>query len=98
VGGMSLMTFALLNAIGTTARLILIWYLGDAFSGPIDDFLNWVRDYQIPLTIVSIVTVVVYVIRARRRGEIETAGEIEDEIIEEMERLESEPGEGEPTP
>jgi membrane protein DedA with SNARE-associated domain len=82
--------FVGLNASGTVFRLYLIRVVGDVFSSPIDSILRFIKDYQVPLTIATIALVLVQLAVERRRGtsELETVGEMELELEEEIDRVE----------
>jgi membrane protein DedA with SNARE-associated domain len=76
--GMSVGGFLLANLGGTAARMVLIWFLGDVFSAPLLDIVEFVAEYRWILTAVTVLIVVVSVWRARRghRSEIETPDEV----------------------
>ncbi|HUF98741.1 MAG TPA: hypothetical protein VMM60_11490 [Ilumatobacter sp.] len=59
---------AVLLTIGIAGRLAVYWYLGKAFEDEIDKVLDFIGRYQWPLTIVSIVLVVLSVSVNLRRG------------------------------
>lgn len=87
--GMSVVGFLVANLAGTAVRMILIWWIGDVFSEPLLDVIDFVGRYRWILTAISVVVVVASVVRARRkhRSEIETV----DEVADELEALEAEP-------
>ncbi len=74
--------FWALNVIGTIGRLILLAWLGDIFSGPIDAVLGFIRRYQPYLLAISIASVAFTVWRESRTGstEIQQLLELEDEL------------------
>jgi membrane protein DedA with SNARE-associated domain len=41
--------FAVLDAVGTVGRLILMWYLGQAFQKPLQSVVDWLQRFQWPL-------------------------------------------------
>lgn len=91
--------FLTLNAGGTLFRLYLVRVVGDALSSPIDSILGFIRDYQLPLTIGTVAIVLIQIAMDRRRGtsEVESVREMEEELEEEIERLEHpRPGTDEP--
>jgi membrane protein DedA with SNARE-associated domain len=95
--------FVAVNAAGTIARLYLIRRVGEAFESPIEVVLDFLRSYQLPLTVATIALVAIQIAADRRRGtsELESIGRLEHEIEEEIERVEQgehrgEPGEGRP--
>ena len=67
-------TFAVLNATGTLARLALFRWLGVVFDRQIKTVVDFISDYQLPATIISIVVVVVGVAFQFRRGKGELFG------------------------
>ena len=79
--GMRVVTFFVLNILGTIGRLILIRALGEAFEAPIDQLLEWIREYRTILLVVSIVTVVVLVTLEYRKGDsdIGALSELDDD-------------------
>ena len=72
--------FAALNIVGTIARLVMILFVGDVFSGPIDSILGFIANWRIPLLVVSISLVAIFWISELRRGrkEIEAFRELQD--------------------
>jgi membrane protein DedA with SNARE-associated domain len=69
--GMSVTGFFIANLSGTIVRLYLIRRLGETFEAPIDDLLEWIRDYRTPLLVISIALFAVVMINELRR---ETTG------------------------
>jgi membrane protein DedA with SNARE-associated domain len=88
--GMSVVGFLLANLGGTAVRMVLIWWVGDVFSEPLLDVIDFVGRYRWIFTAVTVVIVVWSVVRARqgRRSEIETVDEVARDLEEE--ELESE--------
>ena len=80
--GMAPAVFITLNVIGTAVRLYLIRVLGRTFEAPIDSVLGFIRDYRIPLTILSVSLVVLTVVSDRRKGkgDIEALTHLEDDL------------------
>lgn len=80
--GMTPAVFLTLNVVGTAGRLYLIRILGETFEKPIDAVLDFIREYRLPLTALSITLVVVTVLMDRRsgKGELEAILDIEDEL------------------
>ena len=80
--GMAPAVFITLNVLGTIVRLWLIRILGETFEAPLDSVLAFIRDYRLPLTVITLALVVVTVIADRRsgKGEIEALTHIEDEL------------------
>jgi membrane protein DedA with SNARE-associated domain len=80
--GMTPAVFLTLNVIGTAVRLYLIRLFGEAFESPISSVLDFIRDYRLPLTVLSVTLVVVTVVLDRRsgKGELEALTHLEDEL------------------
>jgi len=74
--------FWALNVVGTIGRLILLAWLGDIFSGPIDAVLSFIRHYQPYLLALSVASVAFTLWRESRTGstEIQQLLELEDEL------------------
>ncbi|HVJ98412.1 MAG TPA: hypothetical protein VNC41_16405 [Acidimicrobiia bacterium] len=82
---MKVWVFALLNGGGTFARVILIWYLGDAFSDPILSLNNWIGEHRLQLTALTFTIVAIAVYRSTRKGQ--KAIEMPSDIVEELEEV-----------
>ena len=82
--GMSVVGFLVANLGGTAARMVLIWWLGDLFSEPLLDVVDFVSRYRWLFTAVTVVIVVLSIWRARRRhaSEIATVDEVAEELGE----------------
>jgi membrane protein DedA with SNARE-associated domain len=80
--GMPPLWFAVANFGGTALRLGLIWWLGDVFSEPLLDVVEFVSDYRWWFTGVTAAIVVLSIWRAKRAGRlpIEPIDEIEAEL------------------
>jgi len=80
--GMPLRAFFAVNIAGTFARLWLIRRFGEAVESPIEDVLGFLRDYRIPLLILSVVLVVLSIALEAKRGETEVTAltRLEDEL------------------
>jgi membrane protein DedA with SNARE-associated domain len=80
--GMPLRAFFAVNLAGTVARLWLIRRFGEAFERPIDDVIGFIRDYRIPLLVLSVVLVFVSIGLEAKRGETEIGSltRLDDEI------------------
>ncbi len=80
--GMPLRAFFAVNLAGTFARLWLIRRFGEAFERPIDDVIGFIRDYRIPLLVLSVVLVFVSIGLEAKRGETEIGAltHLDDEI------------------
>jgi membrane protein DedA with SNARE-associated domain len=89
--GMSVVGFLLANLGGTAVRMVLIWWVGDVFSEPLLDVIDFVGRYRWIFTGVTVVIVVWSVVRARqgRRSEIETVDEVARDLEEEELETES---------
>ncbi len=66
--GMSVPAFFITNVTGTIARLYLIRRLGEAFERPIDDVLDFIARYRLPLLAVSISFFAVMMVRELRQS------------------------------
>jgi membrane protein DedA with SNARE-associated domain len=80
--GMPLRAFFAVNIAGTIARLWLIRRFGEAFESPIDSVLDFLRDYRVPLLILSVVLVLVSIALEAKRGETDVTAlsRLDDEI------------------
>jgi hypothetical protein len=67
---------------GTVARLYLIRRLGEAFERPIDEILDFIARYRVPLLIVSITFFTVVMVRELRQSTEELEA-LEDAIDDE---------------
>lgn len=79
---MPILTFIVLDVVGTIGRLALLSWLGDIFSGPINRVLELVAQYRIPLLVISIAIVAFTVVREYRAGttDIQQLIELEEEL------------------
>jgi membrane protein DedA with SNARE-associated domain len=91
--GMTPAVFLTLNVVGTVVRLYLIRVVGAAFEAPLDSILNFIRDYRLPLTVISITLVGITVIADRRsgKGELEALTHVADELGVEEDPVDDEP-------
>jgi membrane protein DedA with SNARE-associated domain len=78
--GMRVGTFFALNLSGTITRLYLIRRLGEAFERPIDDVLDFIKEYRLPLLAVSIVAMIIIVFRESKGGEIDSLAHLDEEL------------------
>ena len=80
---MSITGFFVANILGTVARLYLIRRLGESFEAPIDDVLDFIKEYRIPLLIVSVIIVGAMALIELRKGtgEIEAVLHLEDDLL-----------------
>jgi membrane protein DedA with SNARE-associated domain len=80
--GMPVPAFFAVNISGTFARLWLIRRFGKAFDAPISDLLDFIRQYRIPLLILSIFLVIVSIALEAKRGETEVTAltHLDDEL------------------
>jgi membrane protein DedA with SNARE-associated domain len=80
--GMAVGWFMVLNVAGTFTRLYLVRRVGEAFESPLNDLLDVVRDYQVPLLVISVALVVFSIWNERRkgRGELEALAHAEEEL------------------
>lgn len=79
--GMSVTGFFVANLSGTVVRLYLIRRLGEAFEAPIDDVLEFIREYRTPLLIVSVVLFAVVMVNELRhtKGEVDSLADALDD-------------------
>jgi membrane protein DedA with SNARE-associated domain len=80
--GMSIPVFFLLNVSGTIVRLYVLRVTGDIFDEPIQDVLNFIRDYRAPIIILSVLLVAFSIWNERRQGgtEIEALTHLDDDL------------------
>jgi membrane protein DedA with SNARE-associated domain len=80
--GMSLSAFFAANVAGTLVRLYLIRRVGEAFDAPIQSLLGFLRDYRIPLLVLSVVIVAASTLWEMRsgEGELEAVLHLDDEL------------------
>lgn len=80
--GMSVSAFFAANVAGTVVRLYLVRRVGEAFDAPIQDLLGFLRDYRIPLLVVSVAIVTATTLWEFRKGEgeIEAALHLDDDL------------------
>ena len=79
---MRLSAFFAANVAGTLVRLYLIRRVGEAFDAPIQSLLDFLRDYRIPLLVLSVVIVAASTLWEMRRGEgeLEAVLHLDDEL------------------
>lgn len=89
---MSVTGFFAANILGTVARLYLIRRLGESFEAPIDDVLDFIKDYRLPLLIVSLVIVGGMALLELRKGdsEIDALLHLDEGLAEAAAEVESE--------
>lgn len=68
---MSIGAFFTINVVGTVARLYLVRRLGESFEAPIDDVLEFIKDYRLPLLILSFAIVGGMALLNLRKGDSE---------------------------
>jgi membrane protein DedA with SNARE-associated domain len=80
--GMPLRAFFAVNIAGTFARLWLIRQFGEAVESPIENVLEFLREYRIPLLILSVALVLLSILLEAKRGETEVTAltRLEDEL------------------
>jgi membrane protein DedA with SNARE-associated domain len=91
--GMPLRAFFAVNIAGTFARLWLIRRFGEAVENPLEDVLDFLREYRIPLLILSVALVLLSIALEAKRGETEVTAlsRLEDEIDGESSSSDAEP-------
>lgn len=94
-------TFLALNLGGTIVTIFLLRTFGNVFNEPLEAVLRFLRRYQWPLTILSVVLVTVQVVVTRRQGrsELESVAQMEQELEEARAEVDDvdEPGPDAPT-
>jgi membrane protein DedA with SNARE-associated domain len=81
--GMSIPVFFALNISGTLVRLWVLRVTGDIFDKPIQRVLEFIRDYRVPLLVLSVLLVLFSIWNERRQGgstEIEALTHLDDEL------------------
>ena len=83
---MNVFVFAALNIVGTVARVVLIWELGDVFSKPILTFNHWIGAHRLYLTLLTVAIVAIGIWRSTRKNQksVETPTELDAELAEEI--------------
>jgi membrane protein DedA with SNARE-associated domain len=66
IAGMRLLPFLLLASFSLFYRLVLVYQFADFFREPIEDFLVWLEDYQLPGTLVLIAGIAAWRLLRRR--------------------------------
>jgi membrane protein DedA with SNARE-associated domain len=86
-------TFFVIAALGTLAKVTIVYYLGDVLSAPLHDIADFVGKYQWYLTPITVSLVAVQLLRRRKRNRlpIETVEEFEHELEDGPIELSSEP-------
>lgn len=96
--GMPIPVFAVLNVTGTIVRLYAIRWLGDVFSAPITDVVDFIQRYRNLLLAASIALVAFTVWRESRgsgESEITALRHLDDELASDQEHPEHEDTEAE---
>jgi membrane protein DedA with SNARE-associated domain len=91
--------FWTLNVVGTIGRVLLMWFIGQAFQDTIDTILNFLREYRLPLFVISVLLVGWTVSREWRSGstEVQQLLDLEHELEGDLDRrLEAEAHAGAP--
>jgi membrane protein DedA with SNARE-associated domain len=80
--GMSVPVFFVLNISGTIVRLYALRVTGDIFNKPIQRVLEFIRDYRVPLLVLSVLLVLFTIWNERRQGgtEIEALTHLDEEL------------------
>ena len=80
--GMPIPVFFILNISGTIARLYILRVAGDVFQKPIDSVLGFIRDYRVPLLIISVLLVAFSIWNEARQGgtEIDTLRHLDEDL------------------
>jgi membrane protein DedA with SNARE-associated domain len=89
--GMPIFAFVFLNVTGTFARLYLLRVVGDVFDSPIESILDFIKQYRVPLLVITVALVLFSVWNEHRlgKGEITSLTHLEEDI-EQIEAEENE--------
>src|SRR3546814_8960 len=81
--GMSVAGFFITNLAGTAFRLYLIRRVGETFESPIDNLLELLTEYRIPLLILSVALVAATSLFELRKGgsEIDAVLHLDDDLV-----------------
>jgi membrane protein DedA with SNARE-associated domain len=82
--------FIVANVTGTIARLVVIRLLGNVLSAPLDWIVDFIREYRMPLLVLSIALVGVTILTERKKGGGELTGLTQ--LPDQLEGDASEPG------
>jgi membrane protein DedA with SNARE-associated domain len=96
--GMRVITFAVLNVIGTFGRLYLIRVFGEAFDSPIDVVVDFIVRYRIPFLILTVGLVAFSIWNERRQvgeSKVESLSHLEEELEAAEQEVEAEHREAE---
>lgn len=76
--------FVAANVIGTIARLIVVWQVGEVFSSPVEGIVDFIGRYRTPIIVLSVLAVLWTIFgEFRGNGEVTALREItSDEPIE----------------
>lgn len=85
---MKVWVFVTCNVAGTIGRLVLFWYAADALREPLEDLLEGIERFQVPLMVLTVGAGVVQAIHQQRKRAAITPAGMEHEILEELEELE----------
>lgn len=93
--------FLALNLGGTIVTIVVLRIFGDVFSSPLEAVLGFLRRYQWPLTILSVVLVISQIVMTRRSGtaELESVSSMERELdaaVTEQARRDAAAGQADP--
>lgn len=88
-GGMSVPVFAVLNVGGTLVRLVILWFVTDTVSEPLDWVRELISEHRMTVLVVSIALVALSLWLDQRAGGTEVGGLLHlEEEIEEIAREE----------
>jgi membrane protein DedA with SNARE-associated domain len=77
--------FAVCNISGTIGRLLLFWWAADTFREPLEDVLDFLERFQVPLLVLAVAVGIWQVNRSRRDGTLQSPTEMEADILEHVE-------------
>jgi membrane protein DedA with SNARE-associated domain len=79
------LVFAVCNVVGTIGRLLLFWWAAEAFKEPLEDVLDFIERFQMPLLVAAVGFGVWQVNRSRRDGSLASPAEMEADLLEHVE-------------
>lgn len=72
--------FITVNVLGTLTRLMLCRWVASAFADQVESLSNWISDYQLPITIISIIGVLIAMtVQLRPQGALRQMSRLDDD-------------------